>query len=88
MKAMLHRIVAMLTRMVMKFDSVAESGADYHAGVDYEHEQEHRFAEHDCENPIARTKRGTAGLVLPSLCTSNPNPNPRLPQPFVDRVDA
>ncbi len=45
MKAMLHRIVAMLTRMAMKFDGVAEPSAGYHAGVDYEHE--HRCAEHE-----------------------------------------
>jgi hypothetical protein len=29
MKAILHRIVAMLTRMAMKFDGVAESSAEY-----------------------------------------------------------
>jgi len=33
MKAMLHRIVAMLTRMAMKFDGVAEYGSD----VDYDY---------------------------------------------------
>ena len=47
MKEMLHRIVAMLTRMAMKFDGVAESSVEYDAGVDYEHE--HRFAEHEHE---------------------------------------
>lgn len=31
MKAMLHRIVAMLTRMAMKFDGVAESSVEYDA---------------------------------------------------------
>jgi four helix bundle protein len=43
-KAMLHRIVAMLTRMAMKFDGVAESSAAY-ADIDYDYE--HRFAEHE-----------------------------------------
>ncbi len=38
MKAMLHRIVAMLTRMVMKFDGVAEPGAAYDAEIDYDNE--------------------------------------------------
>ena len=47
MQAMLHRIVAMLTRMAIKFDGVAESAAEYHPDVDYEHE--HRFAEHEHE---------------------------------------
>ncbi|WP_168564959.1 four helix bundle protein [Crateriforma spongiae] len=47
MKAMLHRIVAMLTRMAMKFDGVAETSAGYQAGVDYDYE--HRFAEHEHE---------------------------------------
>jgi hypothetical protein len=45
MKAMLHRIVAMLTRMAMKFDGVAESSAAYAADIDYDYE--HRFAEHE-----------------------------------------
>src|SRR5680860_788676 len=38
MKAMLHRIVSMLTRMAMKFGGVAEHGAEYDTAVDYEHE--------------------------------------------------
>ena len=45
MKAMLHRIVAMLSRMAIKFDGVAESSTEYHADIDYEH----RFAEHEHE---------------------------------------
>ena len=47
MKAMLCRIVAMLTRMAMKFDGVAESGVEYHAEIDCDYE--HRFAEHEHE---------------------------------------
>jgi hypothetical protein len=43
MKVMLHRIVAMLTRMAMRFDGVAEQCAAYDAQIDYDHE--HRFAE-------------------------------------------
>ena len=46
MKAMLHRIVAMLTRMAMKFDGVAEQAAEYDAEIDYEH----RCAEHEHES--------------------------------------
>jgi four helix bundle protein len=45
MKAMLHRIVAMLTRMAMKFDGVAEPVAAYGADIDYDNE--HRCAEHE-----------------------------------------
>jgi four helix bundle protein len=48
MKAMLHRIVAMLTRMAMKFDGVAESIAVYNAEIDYDYE--HRWAEHEHES--------------------------------------
>ncbi|MBL8812645.1 MAG: four helix bundle protein [Planctomycetaceae bacterium] len=47
MKAMLHRIVAMLTRMAMKVDGVAESVAAYDADIDYDNE--HRCAEHEHE---------------------------------------
>ena len=43
MKGMLCRIVAMLTQMAMKFDGVAESGAEVHTDIDYDYE--HRFAE-------------------------------------------
>jgi hypothetical protein len=39
MKKKLKRIVAMLTRMAMKFDGVAESQASYHATVEHEHEE-------------------------------------------------
>jgi hypothetical protein len=42
MKAMLYRILAMLTRMAMKFDGVAESVAAYDAEIDYD--KEHRRA--------------------------------------------
>ena len=50
LKSMLLRIVAMLTRMAMKFDGVAEPDTDYDAGVDYEH----RFAEHEHEHEVRR----------------------------------
>jgi four helix bundle protein len=48
MKAMLQRIVAMLTRMAMKFDGVAEPVAAYDANIDYD--SEHRCAEHEHED--------------------------------------
>jgi hypothetical protein len=48
MKAMLHRIVAMLTRMAMKFDGVAEPLAAYDAEIDFDNE--HRYAEHEHEH--------------------------------------
>jgi hypothetical protein len=47
MKAMLHRIVEMLTRMAMKFDGVAEPDAEYVAEIDCDNE--HRCAEHEHE---------------------------------------
>ena len=53
MKAMLHRIVAMLTRMAMKFEGVAEPGAAYDAEIDYDNE--HRCAEHEHESQTEET---------------------------------
>jgi hypothetical protein len=48
MEAMLHRIVAMLIRMAMQFDGVAEQCAAYDAEIDYDNE--HRCAEHEHES--------------------------------------
>ena len=45
LKSKLVRIVAMLTKMAMKFDGVSESLTVYTARIDYEHE--HRDAEHE-----------------------------------------
>jgi len=47
LKSTLVRIVAMLTRMAMKFDGVSESLIAYTVLDDYEHE--HRDAEHEHE---------------------------------------
>jgi four helix bundle protein len=47
LRSRLVRIVAMLTRMAMKFDSVSESSREYNHSSDYEHE--HRDAEHEHE---------------------------------------
>jgi four helix bundle protein len=41
LKSKLVRIVAMLTRMAMKFDGVSESLSEYNRSADYEHEHEH-----------------------------------------------
>ena len=46
MKTMLHRIVAMLTKMALKFDGVAEDCSDYQTDVDCEHEHEHEHERH------------------------------------------
>jgi hypothetical protein len=43
-----HRIVAMLTRMAMKFDSVGESSMEHDTEIDYDNE--HRVAEHEHES--------------------------------------
>ncbi|TVQ00377.1 MAG: four helix bundle protein [Planctomycetaceae bacterium] len=53
MKAMLYRIVAMLTQMAMKFDGVAEPVAAYDAELDYDNE--HRYAEHEHETQTEET---------------------------------
>ncbi len=52
MKLKLKRIVSMLTRMVMKSDTVSEWPAQYDATIDIEHD--HRFAEHEHEHEIRR----------------------------------
>jgi hypothetical protein len=52
-EAMLHRIVAMLTRMAMRFDGVAEQCAAYDAGIDYDYE--HRCAEYEHESQAEET---------------------------------
>jgi four helix bundle protein len=52
-KVMLHRIVAMLTRMAMRFDGVAEQCAAYDAEIDYDYE--HRCAEHEHESQAEET---------------------------------
>ena len=45
---MLYRIAAILTRMAMKFDGVADPRATYDAEIDYDNE--HRCAEHEHES--------------------------------------
>lgn len=47
LKSRLVRIVAMLTRMAMKFEGVSESSSEYNQFS--EHEHEHRDAEHEHE---------------------------------------
>ena len=51
LKSKLKRIVAMLTRMAIKFNGIRESPVDYGSAIDYEHdyEHEHRGAEHEHE---------------------------------------
>ena len=59
LKLQLKRIVAMLTKMAMKFDGVSESSSGYDVHLDHEHE--HREAEHEHEEipeiETARTRR-------------------------------
>ncbi len=47
MKGKIKRIVAMLTRLAIRSDHVTESPERYDTGTDYEHEHEHRCAEHE-----------------------------------------
>ncbi len=41
LKSKLARIVAMLTRMAMKFDGVSETLSEYNQSGEHEHEHEH-----------------------------------------------
>jgi four helix bundle protein len=59
-KSKLVRIVAMLTRMAMKFDGVSESLSEYTLGIDYEHE--HRDAEHEHEEEPEQNDRDSGGV--------------------------
>ena len=45
LRVKLKRIVAMLTRLALRVESVSESSEPY--GIDYDYEHEHRFAEHE-----------------------------------------
>ncbi len=45
LKTKWKRIVAMLTRLAFRADSVSEPPATY--GIDYDYEHEHRCAEHE-----------------------------------------
>jgi hypothetical protein len=56
LKSKLVRIVAMLTRMAMKFDGVSESQIAYTVCDDYEHE--HRDAEHEHEEMPEQSESG------------------------------
>lgn len=59
MKAMLSRIAAMLTRMAMKFDGVAEPVSAYEADIDYDNE--HRYVEHEHEVHAEELPAGAMG---------------------------
>ena len=71
LKSKLVRIVAMLTRMAMKFDGVAETLSEYNQSGDYEHEHEH---EHD-EEP--EPSDADEGLDRPFLTCVESIPRPR-----------
>ena len=60
LKSKLKRIVAMLTRMAMKFDGIRESPEDYGSAVDYEHE--HRDAKHEHEREPEPSRAPEDGL--------------------------
>jgi four helix bundle protein len=56
LKSKLVRIVAMLTRMAMKFDGVSERPREYN--LDDDHEHEHRDAEHEHEEEPEQSESG------------------------------
>ena len=64
LKSKLKRIVAMLTRIAMKFDGVKEPSVDYAVAIDYEHEHEHehRDAEHEHERGPEPSRAPEDGL--------------------------
>ena len=49
LKSKLVRIVAMLTRMAMKFDGVSESSTEYNQSVDYDYDYDYDY-EHEHES--------------------------------------
>ena len=74
LKSKLARIVAMLTRMAMKFDGVSESLSEYNQSGDYEHE--HREAEHEHDEE-PEPSDADEGLDRPFLTWVESTPRPR-----------
>ena len=74
LKSKLVRIVAMLTRMAMKFDGVSESLSEYNQSGDYEHE--HREAEHEHDEE-PEPSDADEGLDRPFLTCVESIPRPR-----------
>ena len=74
LKSKLVRIVAMLTKMAMKFDGVSESLSEYTLGIDYEHE--HRDAEHEHEEEPEQSDAEEC-LDRPFLTCVESTPRPR-----------
>ena len=74
LKSRLARIVAMLTRMAIKFDGVSETLDEYTSRVDYEHE--HRDAEHEHEKEPEQSD-ADEGLDGPFLTCVASTPRPR-----------
>ena len=72
LKSNLVRIVAMLTRMAMKFDGVSESPSEYNLQSDYEH----RDAEHEHEEEPEQSD-ADEGLDRPFLTCVESTPRPR-----------
>ena len=56
LKSRLVRIVAMLTRMAMKFDGVSESSTEYNQSVDYDYDYDYDY-EHEHEHEHESTPR-------------------------------
>ena len=73
LKSKLVRIVAMLTRMAMKFDGVSETLSEYNQSGEHEHEHEHENA-HD-EEP--EPSDADEGLDRPFLTWVESTPRPR-----------
>ena len=74
LKSKLVRIVAMLTRMAMRFDGVSESLSEYNQSGDYEHE--HREAEHEHDEE-PEPSDADDGLDRPFLTCVESIPRPR-----------
>ncbi len=74
LKSKLVRIVAMLTKMAMKFDGVSESQIAYAVFDDYEHE--HRDAEHEHEK-MPEQSDADEGLERLFLTCVESSPRPR-----------
>ena len=73
LKSKLVRIVAMLTRMAMKFDGVSETLSEYNPSGDYDYEHEHEH-EHD-EEP--EPSDADEGLDRPFLTCIESTARPR-----------
>jgi len=73
MKRSLHRIVAMLTRLISRLNVVAEPETSYNTAIDYEYEYRDAEYEYEHEEPEPRNApKDAASFFSRSMSTARP----------------